>query len=106
MGAYGSAVANVSRCSMQRNMEFNASVHTSVHTPGPFGVNSYSMGLTISLKLGTNGDAQSSLPIIDYNSYNVDGSSAPTQFLRLFLASLYEPRHTSTPTMVTLGCKN
>lgn len=106
MGAYGSAVAKVRRCSMQRNILFSANVHCSSQIPGPFGDRSYSMGSTNVLKLGTKGDAHSSLPMVCYSSRRVVGSSVPIQFFKLFLANLYCPRHTSTPTIVTRGCRN
>ena len=106
IGAYGLAVANVKRCSIQRNILLSATVHSSVHTPGPFGESSCSIGSTNVLKLGTKGGAHSNLPKVYYSPWSVVGSSVPTQFFKLFLASLYEPRHTSTPTMVTRGCRN
>jgi hypothetical protein len=106
IGAYGLAVANVKRCSIQRNILLSATVHSSVHTPGPFGESSCSIGSTNVLKLGTKGDAHSSLPKVYCSPWRVVGNSVPTQFFRLFLASLYEPRHTSTPTIVTRGCRN
>ena len=106
MGAYGSAVANVSRSSIQRKIVLRAAVHSGVQFPGPLGDSSPSMGLTSSLKLGTKGEAHSSLPRVYCNSWRVVGNSVPTQFFRLFFARRYEPLHTSTPTIVTLGCRN
>jgi hypothetical protein len=106
MGAYGSAMDKVSRCSIQRKMVLRASVHSRVQSPRLLGDRSFSIGFTISLKFGTKGDAHNSFPIVYCNSCRFVGNSAPTQFLRLFLASLYEPLHTSTPTIVTLGYKN
>jgi hypothetical protein len=106
MGAYGSAVANVSRSSIQRKIVLRAAVHSNVHSPSPLGDSSPSMGLTSSLKFGTNGEAHNNLPSVYCNSCSVVGSSVPTQFFRLFFAKRYEPLHTSTPTIVTLGCRN
>jgi hypothetical protein len=106
IGAYGSAVARVRRSSMHRSILFSAVVHCSSQTPGPLGESSCSIGSTSILKLGTNGEAHSNLPRVYCNSNRVVGNSAPSQFLRLFLANLYCPRHTSTPTIVTRGCRN
>jgi hypothetical protein len=106
MGAYGSAVANVSRSSIQRKIVLRAAVHSYVHSPSPLGDSNPSMGLTSSLKFGTKGEAHNNLPSVYYNYYSVVGSSVPAQFFRLFFAKRYEPLHTSTPTMVTLGYRN
>lgn len=64
MGAYGSAVDKVRRCSMLLKILFSASVHRSSQTPGPFGERSSSIGPANSLKFGTNGEAHSSLPSV------------------------------------------
>jgi hypothetical protein len=88
---------------MHLRISFNAVVHYSVQAPLPLGDSNYSMGWIRCLKLGMNGDAHNNRPTVCYNSYSVPGSSVPSQFFRLFLASRYEPLHTSTPTIVTLG---
>ncbi len=106
MGAYGSEVANVSRSSIQRKIVLRAAVHSGVHSPCPLGDSSPSMGLTSSLKFGTKGEAHNNLPSVYCNAYSVVGSFVPTQFFRLFLAKRYDPLHTSTPTIVTLGYRN
>jgi hypothetical protein len=72
---------------MQRNILLSANVHSSVHTPGPFGESNFSMGATNVLKLGTKGDAHSNLPKVYCSPWRVVGNSVPTQFFRLFLAS-------------------
>ena len=99
-------MARVKRCSTTRKMSLSAVVHSYVHSPVLRGDSSASKGRTRSLKLGTKGAAHNKRPSTCYSSYNVPGSSAPTQRFRLFFASRYDPRQISIPTKKHLGWRN